>query len=96
MKKLLLLFFVFPIGASAQDFWSEISSFSNDTYRYAMQISIADEDVLWVRSEQYLDSGTVQSFHITNDGGTTWIVNDFDLGIRSPISFIFLMPIMES
>ncbi len=75
MKKLLLL--LLPFATSAQDFWTEVAPFSNAEI-YVSDISIIDEDVIWVCGQGNYPQEPKWSR--STDGGVTWQDGVIDIG----------------
>ncbi len=79
-KKLLHLILLFSLAANAQDFWTPVSQFPEQTFA-PKQISIADSNVVWVYGYNGRGPGaTTQQWFRTTDGGTIWTQGNFDLG----------------
>jgi len=88
MKKLLLFLLMAPFGLTAQNFWTEVAPFAEaEPYYYVRDISIVNEEVIWVH-------GFTDTFPFTPkwsrslDGGVTWesgVINlgNLNLGIAS-------------
>lgn len=82
MKKFLLsICFLSFIGLQAQNFWTEVAPFSSDANSTVSQISIVDENVVWVSGRTYLSPGnTEEKWSYSTDGGYTWVNGTIDLG----------------
>jgi photosystem II stability/assembly factor-like uncharacterized protein len=78
-KTLLFISFLLSIGLQAQNFWTEVTPFGSSPDYSPKQISIVDDNVVWV-------SGANNTVPITSkwsrslDTGLTWQEGDIDLG----------------
>lgn len=81
MKKTLLHLILFlSLSVSAQDFWTPVASFPEQTFA-PKQIAIVDANVVWVYGYNGWNPGTTaQQWFRTTDGGTTWTQGNFSLG----------------
>ncbi|MFT3793472.1 T9SS type A sorting domain-containing protein [Flavobacterium sp.] len=83
MKKLLLtLLFAASATVNAQDFWTEVAPFGNNSNYHPGQISIVDADVVWARALPNAGPAYNQ-YSISTDGGITWASGDINLGSTS-------------
>jgi len=80
MKKTLhLLILLLGIAAQAQDFWTEVTPFENANY-FASQISIVNNNVVWVQGFDPNDPAAIQRWSRSTDAGNTWVSGNIDLG----------------
>lgn len=72
MKKQLLFLLLAPFSIAAQDFWSEVSPFSSGADYLPNEISIVDDNVVWVRGYDFFNPTGPAKFSISLDAGSTW------------------------
>lgn len=88
MKKTLLFLLIAPFALSAQNFWTEVSPFTGDAHYNVRDISIVNENVIWVSGQGDYPNNNPKWSRST-DGGLTWqegnitINNIADAGIGS-------------
>ena len=82
MKKLLLLLLV-PIALTAQNFWTEVAPFPADAQYYVHDISIVDENVIWV-SGLANNGPDFYKWGRSTDGGVTWQSGNISVGTGIP------------
>lgn len=79
-KSLLLLSLITTIGVQAQNFWTEVSPFPSNSNLIARQISIVDNNVVWVNGYNYGDIfDTTSKWSHSSDSGLTWTSGIIDL-----------------
>lgn len=85
MKKLLLLILCnFSVVIFAQNFWTEVAPFNNDINFIPKEISIVDNNVVWVSSNHHTNAfNTIAKWSRSEDGGITWTTGYIDLGNSS-------------
>lgn len=78
-KTLLFLLFMVVAPLWSQNFWTEVTPFESAGY-FADQISIVNNNVVWVQGSNPGNPATVQKWSRSTDSGNTWISGDIDLG----------------
>ena len=79
MKKLLLFLLIAPSFLTAQNFWTEVSPFGDISTYYPDEISIVDNDVVWVKGIPNTGPSYNQ-YSISVDAGETWTSGAINLG----------------
>ncbi len=79
MKKLLLFFaIIINMTASSQNFWTEVSDIFPDSDYYTGEISVVDNDVIWVNGKRGCNFDCYsRKYSRSNDGGLTWTSGNY-------------------
>ena len=83
MKKLLLnIAIIINMTASAQNFWTEVGNIFSDPTYITGEISIVDNNVIWVNGRPGNNTGSSQDkrrqWSKSNDGGLTWTEGNYN------------------
>ena len=78
MKKvLLLLAFITSFGMNAQSFWTEVSNIFPDSNYFTGEISVVDNNVIWVNGRNTDYSSNERKWSRSDDGGVTWTSGNY-------------------
>ena len=80
MTRVLLLLIFCPLLAAAQAFWTEVTPFPSDTDYVTRQISIVEDNVVWVDGYDPADFNPPHHWSRSIDSGLTWTEAAIDLG----------------
>lgn len=83
MKKLLLFVLLTPFIMLAQDFWTEVAPFSTNTNYRVNQISIANNNIVWVNGSDMTNFNNIQKWSRSVDSGVTWTDGNINLGVSN-------------
>jgi photosystem II stability/assembly factor-like uncharacterized protein len=83
MKKLLLFLLLSPFIMLAQDFWTEVTPFSTNNNYSVNQISIANNNIVWVHGNDTTNFNSFEKWSRSVDGGITWTEGNIDLGVSN-------------